>query len=125
MGMWRSRRLAWRPFLFVAFAAVTASPAMAGDDEFKPIFDGRSRDGWKAADSSYWSVDDGAITGKITKEHPCTVNQYLVWQGGELGDFELKLTYRNVGSGDMNGGFQFRSKELPNHDVAGYQVDND
>jgi hypothetical protein len=48
----------------------------------------------------------------------------LIWQGGELTDFELKLKSRVFGSKDINNGFQFRSKELPNHDVAGYQVDN-
>ena len=65
-----------------------------------------------------------AITARITKAHPCKINQYLVWQGGELSDFELLLTFRMVSDADVNGGFQFRSKLLPDHDVAGYQVDN-
>ena len=101
-----------------------ASAALADEPGFRAIFDGRSLAGWQAADPSYWSIADGAITGTITPEHPCSVNQYLVWQGGELADFELKLSHRVSGSPGLNGGFQFRSRQLPDHDVAGYQVDN-
>jgi len=94
------------------------------EEGFRQIFDGRSLAGWETPDESYWTVEDGAITGRITKEHPCTVNQYLVWQGGELADFELKLKSRLNGEGGINNGFQFRSRLLPDHDVCGYQVDN-
>jgi hypothetical protein len=111
---------------FVAGLLLAAASLRAAEPEegFVSIFDGKTLDGWKAADMSYWSVEDGAITGKITKEHPLKENLYLIWQGGELADFELKLKSRVFGSKDINNGFQFRSKELPNHDVTGYQVDN-
>lgn len=108
-----------------AVAAHAFGQRESGDDGvFKRIFDGKTLNGWKAADMSFWSVEDGAITGKITKEHPLKANLYLIWQGGELGDFELKLKSRVFGSKGINNGFQFRSQELPNHDLAGYQVDN-
>lgn len=100
-----------------------ASP-QPGDDGFIPLFDGRTLEGWKAPDLSWWSVEDGAITGRITPEHPCRTNQYLVWQGGDLADFELKLQSRLTGDGAINNGFQFRSRVLPDGDVAGYQMDN-
>lgn len=99
--------------------------AVRGEEEgFKSIFDGRSFDGWKASDMSFWSIEDGALTGKITKEHPLPANLYLIWQGGELADFELKLKHRVFGSPRINCGFQFRSRELPNHDLMGCQMDN-
>ena len=97
---------------------------LAAEEGFQSLFDGKTLEGWKAADPSYWSIEDGAITAKITPQHPLKDNLYLIWQGGELADFELKLKSRVFGSKDLNNGFQFRSKELPNHDVAGYQVDN-
>jgi hypothetical protein len=105
---------------------ITPAALRAADDErgLKPIFDGQSFQGWKAPDMSYWSIADGAITGRITGEHPCGTNQYLVWLGGELADFELKLTSRVNGQGAINNGFQFRSRVLPGGDVAGYQMDN-
>lgn len=124
--------LARLPFAFasalaLALGFLATTPSLrAADDEagFLPIFDGRSFDGWKAPDMSYWSIEDGAITGRITREHPCSINQYLVWQLGELADFELKLRSRVTGEGAINNGFQFRSRVLPDGDVAGYQMDN-
>ncbi len=107
--------------LFITAATTAAAQKESG---FKEIFDGKTLNGWKAADPSFWSVEDGAITARITPEHPLKDNLYLIWQGGELADFELKLKHRVFGSKGINCGFQFRSRELPNHDVAGYQVDN-
>lgn len=103
------------------FAAIIS---VSGENGFESISDGRSLTGWQTPDPSYWTVENGAITGRITKEHPCTVNQYLVWKGGELADFELKLSSRLNGEGSINNGFQFRSRLLPDHDICGYQVDN-
>ena len=103
---------------------IAVSSVALGEEGFQSIFDGRSLAGWETPDPSYWAVEDGAITGRISKEHPCTANQYLVWQGGELADFELKLKSRLNGEGGINNGFQFRSRLLPDHDVCGYQVDN-
>jgi hypothetical protein len=86
-GLWRCRLF---PLVVLGIAALVtgwrahAEPEDA--DGFKNLFDGKTLDGWKAADMSYWSVEDGAITGKITKEHPLKDNLYLIWQGGELGD---------------------------------------
>ena len=97
---------------------------LASASEFESIFDGRSLVGWETPDVTYWSIEDGAITGRITREHPCETNQYLVWKGGELADFELKLKSRLNGEGGINNGFQFRSRLLPDHDVCGYQMDN-
>ncbi|HRY48980.1 MAG TPA: DUF1080 domain-containing protein [Candidatus Paceibacterota bacterium] len=95
-------------------------------DGFEPIFNGRTLEGWQGQDMSFWSIEDGAITGTISPEHAPKLNQYLIWQGGMLADFELKLTFRlrSTNSPAVNGGFQFRSRRLPNGDVAGYQVDN-
>jgi hypothetical protein len=96
------------------------------DQGFIPIFNGKTLDGWLGQDMSFWSVEDGAITATITTNHKPPMNQYLVWQAGYTGDFELKMDFRLAGDSakSANGGFQFRSRRLPNGDVAGYQVDN-
>jgi hypothetical protein len=54
------------------------------------------------------------------------LNQYLIWQGGMQDDFELKVTFRVLSTNSplVNSGFQFLSRQLPNGDLAGYQVDN-
>jgi polyhydroxybutyrate depolymerase len=113
----------------LAIVAGTALPAHASDAEtpdFLPIFDGRSLDGWSGQDMSFWSVEDGAITGTISADHAPPMNQYLVYQPALVDDFELKLEFRLTGSTtpNTNGGFQFRSRRLPGGDVGGYQVDN-
>lgn len=91
-------------------------------DEFQKIFDGKTLEGWNALNMSYWSIKDGAITGQSTKENPCTSNQFMVWQGGDVADFELKLKFRVSGNG-CNSGVQFRSKIKPNGLAVGYQAD--
>lgn len=91
--------------------------------ETKSLFDGRSLDGWKAPVMDYWSVKDGAITAISSKEKPCDHNQFLVWQGGEIANFELTLKFRIEGSAQANSGIQVRSEVEPDGHVKGYQVD--
>ena len=93
---------------FLGFASCgTVLEKSSGTTEpgFARIFDGETFRGWKAADMSFWSIEDGAITAKITEEHPTKRNHYLVYQGGKLGDFELKLRHRILRSHDVNCGF--------------------
>jgi hypothetical protein len=73
------------------------------------LFDGKSLNGWSG--DSNWKVEDGAITIESTCEKP-TGTIYLVWQGGEASDFELKL--RMKGTGNINGGVQYRGWIAPN-----------
>lgn len=114
----------WDSHIPECFVQVRFSTNDVHADGFISLFDGKTLNGWNAPDPSYWSVEDGAITGRITKEHPCNTNQYLVWMGGNLADFEIKLKSRLTGEGAINNGFQFRSRVMPDRDVAGYQVDN-
>src|SRR5688572_1553653 len=65
-------------------------------EDAKSLFDGKTLDGWKGSEK-FWSVKDGAITGQTTKENPTNGNTFLIWQGGEIGDFELKLQFKIVG----------------------------
>jgi len=95
-----------------------AGSALA-DDGFQELFDGKSLEGWNGK-PEFWSVEDGAITGQTTKENPTKGNTFLIWEGGELGDFELRVKFRIFGG---NSGIQYRSKHLGNNVVGGYQAD--
>lgn len=102
-------------------------PQIENEPGFAAIFDGKTLEGWNAADMSFWSIEDGAITAKITPEHPTERNHYLVYQGGALGDFEMKLRHRVLSEQEVNCGFQFRSEIFDGqitNDCRGYQVDN-
>jgi hypothetical protein len=69
------------------------------------LFDGASLNGW-SGDTNYWRVENGAIVVESTCEKP-TGTIYLVWQGGEAADFELKLEMRGEGAA-VNSGVQYR-----------------
>lgn len=106
--------------LVTLVATLLCSVAQA-DDGFEKIFDGKTLDGWKGNDA-FWSVRDGAITGQTTAENPTKGNTFLIWQSGEVGDFELRLKFRIEGG---NSGIQYRSADKGNHVVHGYQADID
>lgn len=89
---------------------------------FKPIFDGKTLSGLKAPNMSYWSVQDDSIAAESTEANPCTSNQYLVWQGGEVADFELKAKFR-LAKNQGNSGIQFRSEINAEGMGVGYQAD--
>jgi hypothetical protein len=97
----------------------------SGQDGFKKIFDGKTLDGWKSPNMSYWSVQDGTITARSTQQNPCKTNQFLVWQLGELDDFELRLKYRITGAQSANSGIQIRSRVAEDGHAVGYQADID
>ena len=105
----------------ISIAAALLCAVALADEGAEKIFDGKSLEGWKGNDK-FWSVKDGAITGQTTAENPTQGNTFLIWQGGEIGDFELRLKFRIVGG---NSGIQYRSSDKGNHVVHGYQADID
>ena len=123
--------------LCVPHAAPSAQPPaqprgaepLALDDHagFTSLFDGASLRGWDG-DPAFWRVENGAITGQSTEQHPLQQNTFLIWRGGAPADFELKIEYRIDAT---NSGIQFRSVQVPpGGDVGrwvmkGYQADID
>ena len=108
--------------IFTAFAQTTINPTASSKTSWIKIFDGKTLKGWKAPDMSYFSVEDGAITGTTTKDHNPPYNQFIVWQGGDVADFELKFKFRIFGA-KANSGMQFRSQLKDKGLVWGYQAD--
>src|SRR5687768_16361216 len=68
-------------------------PTPSPDDRFTTIFDGKTLDGWRAPDMSYWRVEEQAITCELTAEHTPKENSFLVFQGEPVKDFELKFSF--------------------------------
>jgi len=103
-------------------AVVFAGQAVAAEKGFEKIFDGKTLKGWNG-DPKFWSVQDGAITGKTTRENPTKGNTFIIWEGGKTGDFDLRLDYKIVGG---NSGIQYRSFKADGPDewrIGGYQAD--
>ncbi len=113
----------WTPFIGVILsAAVFASAVGAASGvtpPFRSIFNGEDLTGW-AGDERFWSVEDGAIVGET--EGDLDSNTFLIWEQGEVDDFELHFRYR-ITSDWANSGVQVRSVRLEDYVVAGYQPD--
>lgn len=99
--------------------AVHAEPAA-----METLFNGKDLTGWDG-DSRLWSVRDGVIHGETTPENVANGNTFLIWQGGVLGDFEVRLSFRCNAAN--NSGIQYRSRHITDDSarnkwvVRGYQ----
>jgi hypothetical protein len=99
------------------FVVLTALPAPAIEPSFRPIFDGSSLHGW-SGNPDYWSAEDGILKGE---SHGLLLsNTFLIWRGGTLKDFDLKMKVRLTNG---NSGIQYRSREIGRWVVAGYQAE--
>ena len=91
---------------------------------FVPIFDGKTLNGWDG-DLTFWRAEGGSIVGETTPEKVVKLNNFLIWRGGTVKDFELKVEFRLSGT---NSGIQYRSVEMPaigKWVLKGYQADMD
>ncbi|GEP42931.1 family 16 glycoside hydrolase [Brevifollis gellanilyticus] len=101
---------------FLAFAGL--APAQDG---FKPIFNGKDLSGWDG-NPELWKVENGEIVGTTTGPEQLAYNQFLIWRGGKVKNFELKAKIRQKGN---NTGIQYRSSENADKkwSIRGYQCD--
>ncbi len=101
--------------------AILAVPASAADP--KPLFDGKTFEGWEGDTDKTWKIEDGAIVGG-SLDATVPRNEFLSTKKS-YGDFELQVKFKLVGDkAKMNAGVQFRTKRIPNHhEVSGYQAD--
>lgn len=90
----------------------------AAEPGFKPLFDGKTLNGWKG-DSRLWKVVDGVIVGS-TEGVSLTKNTFLIYEPAKFSNFILRA---EVKLRNHNSGIQFRSEELPEYVVRGYQAD--
>jgi len=103
------------------FCAHVRAAEAEKSDGFVSIFNGKDLTGWDG-NTKFWSVEDGAITGQTSKDNPLKRNTFIIWRGGQVGDFELRLKFRYQGG---NTGIQYRSKDKGDWVVNGYQADFD
>jgi hypothetical protein len=114
--------------LLILGVAASATIALAADGA-QTLFNGKDLSGWKG-NPDFWSVRDGAITGQSTATKVVDANTFLVWQGGEPANFELRLKFRLTAQnakGWGNSGVQYRSRVIDAEKfvVGGYQADID
>ena len=106
------------PAAFVAAGSLLTADPCGGVS----LFDGKTLKGWNG-DPKFWSVQDGAITGITTKDNPTKGNTFIIYEGGDLADFELNMKFKIIGG---NSGIQYRSFKIKGSDewrIGGYQAD--
>jgi len=92
---------------FVSILVVGFAAPLLAEDGFKSIFDGKTLAGWKCRPESQagnWKVGDGKIVGTGRGRE-----SYLMFKD-ELGDFEMKFSYRLLTEG--NTGLEVRSRPV-------------
>jgi len=113
---------------FVSFMSVIAMLACCtqgyaesppADAGFTNLFDGKSLENWDG-DPRFWRVEGETIVGETTKDNPAKKKTFLIYRGKEFSDFELRFSYKVIG---YNSGVQYRSADLGNWAVSGYQCD--
>lgn len=127
----------FRAALFsLALLAIACSfPAAADEEGFKPLFDGKTLDGWtQHGGKAKYRVEDGQVVGTSV---PNTQNSFLC-TNKEYGDFILEVEWKV--DPRLNSGIQIRSqvfdkptelevegkkKTIPVDRVHGYQVEID
>jgi len=78
-------------------------------DGWQSIFDGTLKN-WDG-DTTVWRVEGDELIAEGTPQKPLPNPQtHLIWRGGKVKDFELKLEVRLDGPG-TNSGIQYRSFE--------------
>lgn len=111
-----------KPLLPLLLSSFVFLPSSFAQDGFRPLFNGKDLTGWDG-NPELWTVEDGCISGKTKGPEQLSYNQFLIWRGGELKNFELRAKIKESGN---NSGIQYRSMELPEvgkWSVGGYQCD--
>jgi 3-keto-disaccharide hydrolase len=110
------------PLPLLASVALLAATLIPSHAQERQLFNGKDLTGWDGNPES-WSVQDGVIVGVTKADAPLPYNQFLIWRGGTVKNFELRAKIRQSGN---NSGIQYRSKELKDvgpWSIGGYQCD--
>jgi putative heme-binding domain-containing protein len=103
--------------LVAYLASPTQAPLYAMPENLNAFFNGRDLTGWDG-NFSYWTVENREIVGRSPgiKRNEFLVSPLLVR------DFRLIVQVK-LTPNKANSGIQFRSEQMPNGDVKGYQAD--
>src|SRR5437764_3928907 len=105
-------------------AADAARTAPAEPSGMRMLFNGEDLSGWNG-DPRLWGIKDGLLRGETTAENPAMGNTFIIWKGGTLKDFDLRLSFRM--NATNNSGIQYRSRHMTDSSaknkwvVRGYQ----
>src|SRR5688500_11681453 len=108
-----------RPFVapFVAFTLIATSFASAQD--WRPLFDGKTLNGWHHFGEGKWVVEDGAIVGRTqeaAKLYSLLISDHVYH------DFTVRLKFQSIKG---NSGFYIRTVTEDPDKAHGLQIEVD
>jgi len=89
-------------------------PKVDLEEGFVSIFNGKDLSGWRG-DQSIWRIEDGTIIGQSLDATQVKANSFLIWEGGQPADFELKCRFKLEGG---NSGIYFHAYEPKTDDAS-------
>jgi hypothetical protein len=90
-----------------------------GQSSWKPLWDGKSLEGWSPVGGGHWAIEDGAIRGTSASSDP---KHGHLFTKEEFGDFAVRLKFL---SKQGNSGLYFRVDESGTLGVRGFQAEID
>jgi hypothetical protein len=99
--------------------------ASRSESGFVNLFNGQDLTGW-TYDPTYWSVEQGSITGRAGSGAPPNLKTALVSQQGTVEDFELRLQYRfrkMAGNTGATAGIEYRGVKTGEWNISGYHYE--
>lgn len=103
----------------VALACLVATAPVRAADGWRPLWDGRTLNGWKVTGRGTWTMEQGALRGvqvKEEKEYGHLVSEAV------FGDFSIRLKFKSLRG---NSGLYFRIEEKGFSGVTGFQAEID
>lgn len=91
--------------------AQTPKNSQPEEERWQSIFDGKTLNGWKPSAPGFFTIEDGAITGKASREQTKSP-VFIVWEGGKVKDFRLRFRCRVVGEAKISFRSQLNKKDL-------------
>lgn len=90
------------------------------DNNWKPLFDGESLNGWHTLPGGNWKVENGVIVGTSDKSDE---RHGMLVSDDTYHDFEIRIKYKAI---EGNSGLYFRAKEVGGqYGVEGFQAEID
>ena len=90
-----------------------------GRHAWKPLFNGRTLEGWRRAGGGDWTVENGILTGRIQADEP---RHGHLFTAGSHDDFTVRLEFMSPRG---NSGVYFRAQETGQHGIKGFQAEVD
>jgi hypothetical protein len=109
-----------RTLVLVSLAlTLSISAQQSAADEWKPLFDGKTLDGWHHFGEGQWVVEDGAIVGRTQK----AAKLYsLLLSDGVYHDFDVRFKFKSIKG---NSGFYVRMVPQSPDLAHGLQIEVD